>query len=69
MVLVAVIEEMFMLNVTKINEIRNLNLIYVFSTNSIFDNDNKKYGLANVAPTILKLFNIEITNTWQEPVI
>ena len=43
MVLVAVIEEMFMLNVTKINEIRNLNLIYVFSTNSIFDNDNKKY--------------------------
>ena len=43
MVLVAVIEEMFMLNVTKINEIRNLNLIYVFSTNSIFDKDNKKY--------------------------
>ena len=31
--------------------------------------ENKKYGLANVAPTILKLFNIEIPNTWQEPVI
>ena len=32
-----------MLNVSKINEIRNLNLIYVFSTNSIFDSENNKY--------------------------
>ena len=30
-----------MLNVSKINEIRNINLIYVFSTNSIFDKENK----------------------------
>ena len=32
-----------MLNVSKINEIRNINLIYVFSTNSIFDKENNKY--------------------------
>ena len=32
-----------MLNVSKINEVRNLNLIYVFSTNSIFDKENNKY--------------------------
>lgn len=32
-----------MLNVTRVNEIRNLNLIYVYSTNSIFDKDNNKY--------------------------
>ena len=39
----AILEEKFMLNVTKVNEIRNLNLIYVYSTNSIFDKDNNKY--------------------------
>ena len=32
-----------MLNATRVNEIRNLNLIYVYSTNSIFDKDNNKY--------------------------
>ena len=32
-----------MLNVTRVNEIKNLNLIYVYSTNSIFDKDNNKY--------------------------
>lgn len=32
-----------MLNVTRVNEIRNLNLIYVYSTNSIFDKENNKY--------------------------
>ncbi len=36
-------EEKFMLNVSKVNEVRNLNLIYVFSTNSIFDKENNKY--------------------------
>ena len=57
MVLVAVIEEMFMLNVTKINEIRNLNLIYVFSTNSIFDNDNKKYVGIKLVYNNASIFN------------
>ena len=32
-----------MLNVSKVNEVKNLNLIYVFSTNSIFDKENNKY--------------------------
>lgn len=32
-----------MLNATRVNEIRNLNLIYVYSTNSIFDKENNKY--------------------------
>ena len=32
-----------MLNISKINSIRNINLVYVYSTNSIFSKENNKY--------------------------
>ena len=35
----------------------------------IKDADSEKYGLANVAPTVLKIFGIEAPSCWEESMI
>ena len=35
----------------------------------IIDADSKKYGLANVAPTVAKLLGVEAPDCWEDPMI